>query len=171
LAEGGWRSGLKLKETVAQGGYNMTLDALDLNIVEVLRATPRASNRMIAESVGASEMTVGTRVRRLVDSGDIAIIGRSDLAMLGFGLIAHVDIHVAPGKIASVAACLAQSDQISVVDVVAGAAPVMVVFQARSEEDILRVIETDIAPVEGVERVELTVAVETVKLVSGHKVS
>jgi len=47
------------------------MDALDTEIIHQLRRDGRAAYTSIAEMVGASEATVRTRVRRLVEEGTI----------------------------------------------------------------------------------------------------
>jgi len=70
----------------------VSLDALDHELIEILRDDGRASFRELAEAVHLSPSSVRSRVRKLVDSGAIRIsatyaggLSRSRLA-IGFGI-------------------------------------------------------------------------------------
>ena len=83
------------------------IDDLDRRILRVLRDRPRASMSEQAAAVGVSRATLKTRLDRLWDTG--IIIGREtqlDLASLGFGVQAWVEISVQQSDIAEVAAYL-----------------------------------------------------------------
>jgi DNA-binding Lrp family transcriptional regulator len=89
----------------APGGRSaaVKLDELDLKIVEILRFSPRASNRYVARQTGVSDLTAANRIRGLIQRGDIQIVGRSNLPMLGYDITAHVDVYVRAGRVPEVA--------------------------------------------------------------------
>lgn len=61
------------------------LDALDQGILSALHSDGRAPWPKIAEEVGSSTSTVRRRYESLLRRGSIRVIGRTDVAKLGFG--------------------------------------------------------------------------------------
>jgi DNA-binding Lrp family transcriptional regulator len=146
----------------------VNLDELDLKIVEILRSSPKASNRHVARLAGVSDLTAANRIRRLIQRGDINIVGRSNLNLLGFDTTAHVDVYVRAGWVGEVARNLVALPRVNVVDIVAGPPHIMVVFLAKESTDVLAVLENDIGTIDGIERLEVTVTTDTIKLLSGY---
>jgi DNA-binding Lrp family transcriptional regulator len=146
----------------------VNLDDLDLKIVEILRSSPRASNRHIARVAGVTELTAGNRIRMLIQRGDIQGVGRSNLSVFGYDVTVHVDVYVRAGRVAEVAQSLVALSRVSVVDIVAGPPHIMAVFLAKGSADILSVLETDIGAVDGIERLEVTITTDTIKLLQGY---
>jgi DNA-binding Lrp family transcriptional regulator len=140
------------------------VDNIDLKIVEILRSHPRATNRTIAQLLGLSEMATGKRVRRLFERGDIRLIGKSDPLALGYKLTAHIDVYVQPGQIESVARLLAAGPSIEVVEIVAGPPHIILVFQARTSAELMSILEREIIGIEGIERTEVHLSAETIKM-------
>jgi Lrp/AsnC family transcriptional regulator for asnA, asnC and gidA len=134
------------------------LDTVDLRIVETLRHDPRSTNRAIAGQVGISEASVGVRIRRLVEDGDIQIVGYQNLAHLGYDKTIHVDCFVEPGRTEEVAKALSRSLRLDVVVILCGTPQIMVVFLARDDVDALEVIFSEIESVDGIARLETNVA-------------
>lgn len=62
-----------------------SLDSLDRDILSALHADGRASWSKIAETIGSSVSTVRRRYESLSSRGLIRVIGRTDVARLGFG--------------------------------------------------------------------------------------
>lgn len=141
------------------------VDTMDLRIVETLRHDPRSTNRGIAAEIGISEASVGVRIRRLVDDGDIQIVGYQNLAHLGYDKTIHVDCFVEPGRTEEVARALSRSQRLDVVVILCGTPQIMVVFLARDNIDALEVIYSEIESVDGIIRVESNVASTAVKTV------
>jgi DNA-binding Lrp family transcriptional regulator len=146
----------------------VNLDDLDLKIVEILRSSPRASNRHVARLAGVSDLTAAKRIRQLIQRGDIKVVGRRNLSLLQYDTTAHVDVYVRAGRVAEVARHLAALPRVNVVDIVTGPAHIMAVFLAKGSTDVLAVLENDIGSIEGIERLEVTVTTDTIKLLSGY---
>src|SRR5206468_3122555 len=78
------------------------LDGLDLSIIEILEHDGRTSNRKVSRSLGVSEGTVRTRIKRLQAEGLLRIIAVRNLSKGPFTL-AHLGILVEPGHLRTVA--------------------------------------------------------------------
>ena len=72
----------------------MNIDSLDRSILAVLRESGRAPFVEIAKSVGVTERTVRTRMRRLEDEG---VIRGYTVREAGIGLTALIRLKVGPG--------------------------------------------------------------------------
>jgi DNA-binding Lrp family transcriptional regulator len=147
----------------------VNLDKLDLKIVEILRSSPRASNRYVARLTGVSELTAANRIRKLIHRGDIQVVSRPNLPMFGYEITVHVDIYVRAGRVAEVARSLAAQPRVSVVDIVAGPPHIVAVFPAKGIADLQSVLEKDIGTIDGIERLEVTVTTDTIKLLLGQR--
>jgi DNA-binding Lrp family transcriptional regulator len=86
--------------------------------------------------------------------------------MLGYDLTAHVDVYVRVGCVAEVARALASQPRVNVVDIVSGPSHIVAVFLAKGITDLQLVLENDIGTIEGIERLEVTVTTDTIKLLS-----
>jgi Lrp/AsnC family transcriptional regulator for asnA, asnC and gidA len=139
------------------------LDALDLRIVEMLRREPRAANRDLAEALGISEVTVGNRIRSLADRHLVRVTAQEDIWALGYEFIALVDVFVAGRAAEAVANDLAQLEQTGSVDITMTSPEIIVQVFARDRDDLLRVLETQLAPIEGVAALESLLVLEAVK--------
>jgi DNA-binding Lrp family transcriptional regulator len=140
------------------------VDNVDLKIVEILRSRPRATNRTIAQLLGLTEMATGKRVRRLFERGDIRLVGKSNPLALGYKLTAHVDVYAQSGQIENVARLLAAGPSIDVVEIVAGPPHIMLVFQARTSAELMSILEREVIGIEGVDRTEVHLSAETIKM-------
>jgi Lrp/AsnC family transcriptional regulator, leucine-responsive regulatory protein len=79
-------------------------DPLNLELLRLLRANPRAGTSELARSVGMSAPAVRERVLRLEDAG--IIVGyrlELDPAALGYPVCAYVRVRPAPGQLPKVA--------------------------------------------------------------------
>lgn len=65
-------------------GNVYVLDDIDRQLVEILRADPRASNRSMAEAVGITDETVAARLRRMLETGAMAMTVVIDWRAAGY---------------------------------------------------------------------------------------
>jgi len=66
-------------------GNVYALDDVDRQLVEILRADPRAKNRAMAEAVGITDETVAARLRRMLETGAMAMTVVIDWQAAGYG--------------------------------------------------------------------------------------
>jgi DNA-binding Lrp family transcriptional regulator len=144
------------------------LDSLDLHIVELLRASPRASSRSIARATNVSELTAGNRIRTLMERGDIKVVGHGDMAALGYDIAVHVNIQPAAGRVKEVTFALTQLSRVQVVDIVTAPPHILAAFVARNKPEILDIIENDIGQVDGIESMETIVCLEIIKQTTNY---
>lgn len=70
------------------------LDAVDAALVEALQGDGRATYQALADGVGLSRTAVRARVRHLVGTGAIRIVGVLHAGVLGMEVFAHVSFRV-----------------------------------------------------------------------------
>jgi Lrp/AsnC family transcriptional regulator, regulator for asnA, asnC and gidA len=101
-------------------------DANDLAILGVLERDGRAPISAIAREVGLPESTVRQRVRKILDSGLIAVVATGDPLRLGIPVDAISLVHVTPGAAEPVAAALTDMPEVRYVGVTLGGAIIVV---------------------------------------------
>lgn len=110
-----------------------TLDRLDTQIIRALQVSPRAPFSVIADVLAVSEQTVARRYRRLGRDGVLRIIGVVDPNALGQSSWI-VRIQSRPSGTESLAAALAQRDDVGWVTLSAGGSEVVCAVRSRTRE-------------------------------------
>ncbi len=130
----------------------MDLDVLDVLLITVMRAQPRAGFLELARLTGVSRATVAARLARLESGGAITGYGPDvDLAATGFPVQALVLLDIAQGDLDTVARGLAEIPQVLEAKGVTGDGDVFCRVAAPSHEALQQVL-LEIARVSGVVR-------------------
>jgi len=91
----------------------VSLDELDLRLLELLRGDARLPIVELARRLGVARATAQARLERLTGSGVLAAGNESvDLAALGFEVLAFVTLEIAQGRLDEVAAQLAEIPEV-----------------------------------------------------------
>lgn len=117
------------------------IDDLDRRVLRALRDEPRGTLGEMAEVVGVSRTTFKARLDRLWESG--VIIGHEtqlDLASMGFGVQAWVQLNVQQGELAKVRAHLENMPQIIEAFSTTGGGDVQCRIVARDTSDLQDVL-------------------------------
>jgi DNA-binding Lrp family transcriptional regulator len=107
----------------------ITLDRLDRQLLHALQFDGRASFRVLAEVLEASEQTVARRYRRLRDAGIVRVLVLSAPAGGQYWI---VRMQVVPGGAAKLARALARRADVSWVSIFSGGSEVTCVVRPRS---------------------------------------
>lgn len=118
-------------------GMCVDLDDVDELLVRALQRDGRASYEALAKMVGLARSTTKSRVRRLIDDGDLRLIGAVHPAALGLNQLGHVIIEV-DGPARPVAERVAELDEISFVTTTAGRFAVTAELRTRDLETFSR---------------------------------
>ncbi len=102
------------------------LDDLDTTLLELLAADPRMSNVSLAKRAGVTDETVATRLRRLLQSGALAMTVLVDWEKAGFGAHGYVRLRTGHGAPADAVADLVADGRAHVIAVTTGACEVVV---------------------------------------------
>lgn len=138
-------------------------DELDRQIIRLLRADGRRSNREIARLLDVPEATVRYRVRRLIESGILNITASVDPEHLGYALTAVISIQVEPERINNSAKLIASMPEVMWSAITAGAHDVMLMASFRSQEEMYHFLTEQLARIPGTLRTETSVALRIVK--------
>ncbi|MFC5381590.1 Lrp/AsnC family transcriptional regulator [Aquipuribacter nitratireducens] len=115
----------------------MELDALDVALLEAMRAQPRAGALELSRRLGVARATVQARVQRLEDTGVVTGYGPDvDLAAAGFGVRAFVTLEIAQGGLDDAVRDLAAVPGIVEAHAVTGVGDVMCTVAAASHEQL-----------------------------------
>lgn len=139
------------------------MDGLDRHLIKLLQANGRMSNRELARSTGVSEVTVATRIRRLVDEGLIRIQAVPDPSRLGYPIEVLIGIHVDVRHIREVAAALAELPEVRYVSITSGAYDILIAALVRSQADLLSFLSDKVASTPGIQKLETAHALQVVK--------
>ncbi len=141
------------------------IDDLDIEIIDILSADGRASASEIAQRIGkVSERTIRNRIAALLESRQIVISAIPDSTLTQPGVEAEVMIDVRPGCVESVAAVLAEYDQVGYLAATTGDFSLIASVFGDTNTDLLDFAETHIAQAEGVRRVNINLVMRLYKV-------
>lgn len=138
------------------------LGGVDRGIVAGLQLNGRASWRLLAQAVGASEPTVTRRGQQLLADRTLAVTGVLDHLRCGLGISIHVRLRARPGHALLVARAIARHRRARFVTVLTGSFDVAAEVVVTHHRDVMAVI----AEIDGIENV-----VETESMVVIRKFS
>lgn len=129
-------------------------DAVDLALIECLGIDGRMSAADMAATVGLSSDAARDRLRRLLDSGLVEVVGSVNPATVGLSVLAMVGIKVS-GPVEQVGEQLVSVHSVDFVACVAGSFDLLVEIVAASVEDVLRILDAQIRSIERVVTTEI----------------
>ncbi|UCH25228.1 MAG: Lrp/AsnC family transcriptional regulator [Trueperaceae bacterium] len=137
-------------------------DAIDQQILRILRTEGRASHAMIAKDVGLSAPAVGERIRKLEQVGVITGYGAVfDPEKIGVSICAFVAISPQPRKPgASLVKSLLELPEIEELHAVAGQYSYIAKVRVGNTEELDAFLDR-LFMLEGVERTETTMVLKT----------
>ncbi|MDR8018557.1 Lrp/AsnC family transcriptional regulator [Nesterenkonia aerolata] len=145
---------------------NETLDAVDARLLQLLDQDGRASLRSLADAVGLSGPSVADRINRLTERGIIRRFAVDiDWAKLGLPTLAQIALLTDKTQhIENIVTRLREVDRIEEISIVTGTTDLLVRARVADLTDLRRLLVEKIWPVEGIQRVETTLAVETIPI-------
>jgi DNA-binding Lrp family transcriptional regulator len=136
------------------------LDEVDRRLIELLRQDGRASNRALASVVSLTEVTVASRIKRLVANDVIALTAVIDWEAAGYEwfLTGQFRCENRPPRevaddLATIPSCVATSIVFGEVDIIA-------TFLLADRADMQRLVSHDLSLIKGAEAIALDVSVE-----------
>ena len=142
-----------------------TLDAVDLQILEILQANARETQADIARTVSLAPSAVLERVRKLEARGVLrGYAADVDPRTLGLNLLAFVAVRTDELTVdAHVARALADVPEVLEVHLVAGDDCYLLKIRARDAEHLGQLLRTRFGRIPGVRSTRTTIVLETVK--------
>jgi len=149
----------------ARGG-RVELGDLDSALFDVLAVDGRTPYADLAAATGWSESTVRRRVDQLRDAGVLYFDLELDTAAFGFLSSTWLWLSVPPSQLAATGAALAKFPEVAYAAAVTGAANLAAVVVCRDELAFYEFLTAKIGSLTGVERVETSPVIRTVKQAS-----
>ena len=140
------------------------LDEKDRAIVSRLQYDGRKPFTDIAAEMGISEGSVRRRVKRLIDSGALQIVGIVEPQLLDWDAAGMVGVTVHAGQIDAVARQLAQFPEVSYLFMASGGFDLFVEVYCRDREHFVSFLSDRLQQVPGVERTETFMILKMYKL-------
>ncbi len=120
---------------------NMTIDALDARLIEVLRENPRVGLVEVARQLGVARGTAQARLARLEASGVITGFGPEvDATALGYPINAFVLIELAQGRLADAVAVMREIPEVLEADAISGPQDAICRVVARDTEHLQELV-------------------------------
>jgi Lrp/AsnC family leucine-responsive transcriptional regulator len=148
----------------------MTLDSIDLRIVDGLQGDGRMSNVELAARVHLSPAQTLRRVRALEERGVVrGYAARVDPASLGLGVLAYVSLNIHAGafdRVRDIEARFRDFPQILECHTVSGDHDYLLKVAARDLKDLSQFLADKLMQVPGVDDVRSMICLEEVKPLS-----
>ena len=141
---------------------NLSIDAVDAEIINLLKQNGRMPNTEIANQLNLSETAIRKRLKRLLDEQIIQVVAVVNQHQLGFEIEGNIKIRTDVRKISQVKKELKDLDRLWYVAHVAGASDFDVEFNARSQEDLRGLIE-QVSRIDGVLETAVSIRLELLK--------
>lgn len=138
-------------------------DELDEAIIRGLQLDGRSSNRQIGRDLGVSEGTVRKRLKRLQDLGAVRLTTMTDVRAIDFVVSAYVRLAVAPAAARAVANFVAGLEECGYAALTAGRYNVLCFLLSHDRLGLTKVIDEDIAALDGVHDVDVREVVSMLK--------
>jgi DNA-binding Lrp family transcriptional regulator len=138
------------------------IDALDANLIALLRAEPRVGVLEASRRLGVARGTVQARLDKLLERGVVRSFGPEvDPAALGYDVTAFVTLEISQPRGHSVLTeHLAAVPEVLEAHTITGSGDVLLRVVARSNADLQRVIDA-IVTADGIMRSSSVIALET----------
>lgn len=139
------------------------LDELDHRIVDLLAHDARVSNRQIAEQLGVTEGTIRGRVKRLEEENSIRFTAVSNVAFAGAPKVVLIGVHATHGALRALGQKIAAMPEIRCVIITLGRYDILAIGLFAELEEVVEVANNRILALPGVQHVETSIAVKTLK--------
>jgi DNA-binding Lrp family transcriptional regulator len=140
------------------------VDALGREIIALLQKDARTTNKEIADRLGVSEVTVAARIRNLEGANVLRIKMQRNVRSLGLKVTALIYVDVEGRRPEDVADELAAIDGCTSAALTLSSPDIILVVHAQSNRDLQRIIDEQIAAIEGIASYDVSLALDVVKL-------
>jgi Lrp/AsnC family transcriptional regulator for asnA, asnC and gidA len=140
------------------------MDKTDRAIITRLQYDGRTPYTDIAADLGISEGSVRHRVKRLIDSGMLQIVGIVEPQFLGWNAAGMIGVIVQAGKVDAVARQLAQFPEVSYLFMASGGFDLFVEVYCRDMDHFVSFLNQELQLVPGVQRTETFMILKMYKL-------
>ncbi len=139
------------------------LDALDNNIIEILRTNGRATNQDIAKQLSVTAATVSARLQKMEEARAMRVVAVTDFAARGYNVILAVGVRVQGRAVADVGRELAKFSEVLSVSIMSGNNDLELLVALHDFSEVQEFLYDHIAGIAGVARIDVGIAVDIVK--------
>lgn len=133
------------------------IDHIDAAMITLLQKDGRISNTDMAKSLGVSEATIRSRLKRLIEERIVQIVAVSNPFKLGFEFTGNIYIHVEMKKIDAVLAQLKKLSALWYIILTTGETNINVEFVVKDREELNDLLYNKIANIDGIIRMETSI--------------
>jgi len=144
-------------------GVLVSLDDIDLKIIEALRKDGRIAFTTIAEQLSVSPGMIRQRYNRMVDQGFLKIVAITNPVRMGFRTMAMIGIRAEGSKLLEVAEKVSQLDEVIYMIISSGRFDIFAEVICRDHEELLRFITEKLSTIDGVRESESFMHLKIVK--------
>lgn len=138
----------------------INLDEIDRGLIRLLRTDARMRNRALAQALGVAEGTIRARIRRLVESRLLRIVAITDTEAAGYEFFVLLWMQIEGRPVKAIARDVAALPAVLSVSIVTGSYDLFAAVVARDKADLLRVIAHKLGKIEGITRVDSSLALD-----------
>lgn len=140
------------------------LDETDRAIISRLQYDGRVPFTDIAAEIGISEGTVRRRVKQLIESGMLQIVGIVEPQLLGWNAAAMIGVAVQAGQVDAVAHEIAQFPEVSYLFMASGGFDLFIEVYCKDMDHFVSFLNQKLQQVPGVHRTETFMILKMYKL-------
>ncbi len=157
------RNGRGGREKALGRSRDLEPDTLDRQIISMLQADGRCSNREIARQLDVPEATIRYRVRRLTDSGLLRITALVTPEHLGYQLTVVITLQVEAQRVNEVAETLGEMSAVMWLVVTSGEKDIVLTAAFQDQDQLFEFLTNDLAGVPGIIRSETAIGLRVIK--------
>jgi DNA-binding Lrp family transcriptional regulator len=141
----------------------MEFDETDTKIIKNLLVDARLSARQLAYKLGLSTVTVLTRIKKLEQKKIITgYTARLDHQILGYDLVAIIEIKTAKGKMLEIECKIAENENVCAVYDVTGKSDILLISKFKNRDELSRFVKS-LSAIPNVENTETHIVLNTIK--------
>ena len=137
--------------------------SIDEQLVRLLARDARQNSETLAKQLNISSATVRRRLRRLIRSGSLRIVGVVDPIAFDRPLAVVITLDVAPDNLESAMEALAKKPEVGWISTTTGRFDIIALAQFRSSERLSNFITKELTQLEGVKDSETFVCLNVKK--------
>ena len=149
---------------VAVPTSDLTVDDLDLQLLNELEADGRQPVSDLAKKLGTSRAYMSSRLQRVLDQRIARIVAHTDPMALGYHIFAMIGIKVLPSDINTVAEKLRYLPHVNGVVIVAGRHDIIIWTMFPTPPDLSAFLEKELGGIPGIISAECTILLELRKM-------
>ncbi|WP_308401596.1 Lrp/AsnC family transcriptional regulator [Streptomyces roseoverticillatus] len=159
------------RRDVAELAHPLGLDDTDHAIVAVLAKDGRAELPELAAAAGCSPSTIQRRLQRLKSQGALGFSVDFAPRHLGYHLMAHLWIRVAPGELSAIGRALASHPEIAFAAATTGPHNLVASGVFRGDHDLYGYLDRRIGSLPGIQAIETAPILREVKRLTRDQVT